>query len=738
MRPLQTVCIAFVLAAGVAFAAGRPPITPRVPVVDTYHGVQVTDDYRWLEDWNDPAVRAWSDSENAIARATLDHLPGREALRTRISEIRKLRIPRYGALDFAGGNLFALQFEPPRQQAMLVVMPSENEPAAARVLVDPNTLDATGGTSIDWFVPSHDGSKVAVSLSQGGSERGDAHVYDVATGREMEAPVPRVNYGTAGGSLAWDAGDHGFYYTRYPREGERPPADLDFYTQVYYHALGTPTASDRYEIGKDFPRIAEIDLEGSRAGGWLVANVQNGDGGEFQQYLRDAQGTWTQLTRYEDRVQSAAFGPGETLCLLSLADAPRGKVLQLVLHTSDGTPPSLANAVTLVPQGEYVIEDRFRGHGGVVPADGLLYLVVGTGGPQQVRVFDLLDGHALGALPAPEVCTVGQVLHLQGRAPDTVLYSTTAYLEPAQWSRWTAGNAPVATPLPPKAVAPGQVAKTALTQPYPIDFSDCEVVRDYATSADGTRIPMSIIRRKGTRLDGQNALRLVGYGGFGLSQSPRFSPGLRVWLDRGGVQVIANLRGGSEYGEEWHRAGNLTHKQNVFDDFIACAEYLVRKGYTNPQRLAIEGGSNGGLLMGAVLTQRPDLFQAVVSHVGIYDMLRVELSPNGAFNIPEFGTVQDSLQFVAMNAYSPYHHVQDGMRYPRILFLTGANDPRVDPMHSRKMTARLQAAGAPEVLLRTSATSGHGGGTPLDEQIEQEVDIYSFLFDALRMPPGAP
>jgi prolyl oligopeptidase len=738
MRILRTVPIAFVLATGLAIASGHAPVAQRTPVVDAYHGVQVTDDYRWLEDWNDPAVRAWSDSENVAARATLDSLPGREALRTRVAEIRKLRIPRYGALDWAGGNLFALEFEPPRQQSMLVVMPSENEPAAARVLVDPNTLDPKGGTSIDWFVPSHDGSNVAVSLSEGGSERGNVHVYDVATGREIEATVPRVNYGTAGGSLAWAADDRGFFYTRYPREGERPAADLDFYTQVYYHALGTPTAADRYEIGKDFPRIAEIDLETSRTGVWLLANVQKGDGGEFEQYLRDGRGSWTQLTHYEDLVATAAFGPGETLCMLSRADAPRGKILQLALRAADGTPPKLADAVTLVPQGDFVIEDRFPGHGGVVPADGLLYLVVAVGGPQQVRVFDMADGQAIGALPAPEVCTVGQVLHLRGRAADNVLYQATSYLEPAQWSRWQPGSETTALPASAKALAPGQVVKTALTKPFPIDFSDAEVVRDFATSPDGTRIPMSIIRRKGTRLDGQNPLRLVGYGGFGLSQSPRFSPGLRVWLDRGGVQVVANLRGGSEFGEEWHRAGNLTHKQNVFDDFIACAEYLVRKGYTNPQRLAIEGGSNGGLLMGAALTQRPDLFQAVVSHVGIYDMLRVELSPNGAFNVPEFGTVQDSLQFSAMYAYSPYHHVQDGTRYPAVLFMTGANDPRVDPMHSRKMTARLQVAGAPVVLLRTSANSGHGGGTPLDEQIEQEVDVYSFLFDALRMPSPAP
>jgi len=301
-----------------------------------------------------------------------------------------------------------------------------------------------------------------------------------------------------------------------------------------------------------------------------------------------------------------------------------------------------------------------------------------------------------------------------------VVYRTTAYTEPPTWYRWE--------------TASGRAAKAALSVPFPIDFSDVEVVRDQATSKDGTRVPMTILHRKGLKLDGNNPTRLSGYGGYGISMTPAFNPGLKTWLDHGGVEVIANLRGGAEFGEEWHRGGNLIRKQNVFDDFIACAERLVSAGYTNKSRLAIEGGSNGGLLMGAALTQRPDLFKAVVSHVGIYDSLRVELDPNGIFNVPEVGTVKDPEQFRALYAYSPYHHVRDGAAYPPILFLTGANDLRVNPMHSRKMTARLQAAGA-RTLLRTSAASGHGIGTSLDERIEQEVDVLAFLFDQLQMGP---
>jgi prolyl oligopeptidase len=267
-----------------------------------------------------------------------------------------------------------------------------------------------------------------------------------------------------------------------------------------------------------------------------------------------------------------------------------------------------------------------------------------------------------------------------------------------------------------------------------IHFDDAEVVREFAVSKDGTRVPLNIIRRKGTKLDGTNPTLLYGYGGYGVNLNPGFlgSRG-RIWLDQGGVYVIANLRGGGEYGEQWHKEGNLTHKQNVFDDFTACAEHLIQRKYTSPAHLAIMGGSNGGLLMGVELAQHPELFRAVVSSVGIYDMLRVELDPNGAFNITEFGTIKDPEQFKALYAYSPYHHVQDGTKYPAVLFLTGENDHRVNPMNSRKMTARLQAANASDhpILLRTTAIAGHGIGTALDEQIEQGADIFSFLFDQL-------
>jgi prolyl oligopeptidase len=269
----------------------------------------------------------------------------------------------------------------------------------------------------------------------------------------------------------------------------------------------------------------------------------------------------------------------------------------------------------------------------------------------------------------------------------------------------------------------------------PADFSDMEVVREFATSKDGTKVPMNIIRRTGTKLNGTNPTLLYGYGGYGISLSPSFNIARRVWFDQGGVYVVANLRGGGEFGEEWHKAGNLTKKQNVFDDFAACAEYLIKAGYTRREKLAVEGASNGGLLMGAFLTQHPGMVRAVVSHVGIYDSLRTELEPNGDFNITEFGTVKNRDQFEALYAYSPYHHVVDGTRYPAVLMLTGDNDGRVNPFHSRKMIARLQAANKSKypILLRTTSAAGHGIGTALDERIAEEADVYVFLFNQLGM-----
>jgi len=687
-------------------AAAQPaPETPKKPVSIQYHGVTVEDPYQWLEQDNDSQVKAWSDAQNQRTRQYLDKLPDRAAIEKQLAEWYAKTSPSYSSLVSRPGILFAMKFQPPKQQQLLVTLASADDLKSEKVVLDPNALDAKGTTAIDWFVSSLDGTYVAVSLSKGGSEDGTLHFYETATGKALPDTIAHVQYPTAGGSAAWNGDGTGVYYTRFPRKGERPDADLNFYQQIYFHKLGTPDTEDRYSIGKEFPRIAEITLEASRDGKHILATVANGDGGDFAHYLLGPDGTWKQITQFSDEIKIARLGRDNALYLVSRMDAPRGKILRLPLDV-----PELKNAAEIVADGEAVIEH-------IVPSNDALYVGDLLGGPSQVRRFDL-NGKNEMIIPIPQISAVQEMLALED---GSLLLRDVSYTEPAAWFRCLHGKT--------------EPAKTALRSTSPVSFADIDVTREFATSKDGTKIPLNILFRKGMKRDGSNPTLLYGYGGYGISMSPNFDFTRRLWFDRGGVYVVANIRGGGELGEEWHKAGNLTKKQNVFDDFAAAAEYLIKENYTRPEKLAIQGGSNGGLLMRAMITQHPDLFRAVVSSVGIYDMLRVELAPNGAFNVTEFGTVKNPEQFKALYAYSPYHHVVDGTKFPSVLMMTGANDGRVAPYHSRKMTARLDEANKSEnpILLRTSSSAGHGQGTALSERIKQLADIYAFLFAQLGM-----
>jgi prolyl oligopeptidase len=700
--------LVFIAAAG---AIAMPPETKKETVSDVYHGVSVQDDYRWLENWDDKRVQAWSDAQNVFARGYLDRLPQVAEIRKRVTEIMSAKTVSYSELASYHGTLFAIKREPPKQQPFLIVIPSLETPDKTRVLVDPNLIDPKFTTAIDWYIPSPDGRVVAVSLSHGGSESGDIHFYATETGKEIHEVIPHVNTGTAGGDLVWTPDGTGVFYTRHPRTGERTPEECNFYQQIYYHKLGTPTETDRYELGKDFPRIAETEFEMHDKSGTLLARVQNGDGGEFANYLRSTDGRWTRINDFADRIVQATFGPNDDLYLISRVDADRGKILRLPLAT-----PDIKLAETVVPEGpDTIVTSFYHASPTLLATQTCLYVVYQLGGPSELRVFDLKGNRLTGPAQLP-LSSVGGLTRI-GEAD--VLFSSTSYVTPPAIYRFHA--------------AEGRTEQTWLASPAPVDFSDIQVVREFATSKDGTKIPVNILMSKNAKRDGANPAVLNGYGGYGSNVTPGFSGVRHALLEQGFVYAVANLRGGGEYGEPWHRQGNLTNKQNVFDDFDAAARHLIARGYTSSGKLAIEGGSNGGLLMGATLTQHPDLMRAVVSHVGIYDMLRVEKSPNGVFNIVEFGTVKNPDQFRALYAYSPYHHVHDGTKYPPVLFLTGANDPRVDPMQSRKMTARLHAAtGSSEpILLRTSSNAGHGGDTALSEKIEQTVDVFAFLFDRL-------
>ena len=693
---------------------GRPrttcPPTPRIDAIDSYHGVTVADPYRWLESADDPDVRAWTSAQNAHTRAHLDAWPGRAALRARIAELTISGPVTYGGLAVAGRSLFALKRQPPLEQPILVAMDHDADPSRERVLLDPAEQDAKGRISIDWFVPSPDGRTIAVSLSAAGTERGDVHLLD-AEGRPRGEVVPRVNGGTAGGSLAWAPDGRGFYYTRYPRPGERPDEELGFHVHVYFHALGTDPANDRFELGRDLPRIAEIQLE-SGPSGLVLASVQHGDGGEFQHWLRGADGVWRTITRYADRCVAARLGP-DALYFVSNAEAPRGKILKLPLARAA---ERFAGAIEIIPEVVQAIETSFSKEAGLWVGDDRLYLRYQLGGPSRIHVYTL-DGRPVGGLATPPLSAVDDLVVLPG---GDVLVAHQSFTSPTAWDRFARGER--------VAVATGLHATPQAA------FADCEVVREHAVSPDGTEVPITVIRPRGLALDGRNPTILYGYGGYGICQTPVFRGRMRAWTERGGVFAVAHIRGGGEFGERWHHEGRLASKQNVFDDFAAAARALVSAGYTRPSRLALLGGSNGGLLVGATITQHPGLAGAAVSLVGLYDMLRVERTPNGAYNVTEFGSVEDPAMFRALHAYSPYHRVVDGTCYPPILMLAGENDPRVDAWQSKKMIARLQGASAGDapILLRTGAASGHGGGTPLSEQIEEFTDVMAFLLMSLE------
>ncbi|HEY2629752.1 MAG TPA: prolyl oligopeptidase family serine peptidase [Usitatibacter sp.] len=700
----QGLAVAAIAVAATNALALDYPATAKHPVSDTFFGTTVTEDYRWLEDGKDPAVKAWSEAQMKLTRATLDALAIRPALQKRLKELYSTSPIRYGAMQQRGA-FFAMKRQPPKNQPFLVVMKSAGDVKNERVLLDPNTLDKGGTTAIDWYSASLDGKYVAVSLSKNGSEDGSAHVIDVATGKELPDVVPRVQWPTGGGSIAWDAKGTGFFYTRYPQGTERAPADMNFYQQVYFHKLGTEPSTDTYVIGKDFPRIAEIALSSTRDGRYILASVANGDGGEFSYYLRDDAGQWTKVADDADKIRDIELGFDGNLYALSLKDAPRGKVLSMPMAK-----PDLAAAKVVVAQGDDTIQS-------LAPAATKLYIDYMVGGPSEVRIYEL-SGKFLRKLPTEPISHNDVGVRLGG---DDVILFCASYLHSLTIYRYAAQS--------------NKLVKTSMAGVRPFNFDDAEVVREMAVSKDGTQVPVNILMKKGTKLDGSHPLLLYGYGGYGLSEEPGAGPLDRVWLDHGGIYVDVNLRGGGEFGEAWHLAGNLTNKQHVFDDMIAAAEHVIARGYTKPEKLVALGGSNGGLLMGAILTQRPDLFRAVWSAVGIYDMLRVELTPNGAFNVTEFGTVKDEAQFRALYAYSPYHHVKDGTAYPAVLFSTGENDGRVDPYNSRKMAARLQAAnpdGRP-ILLRISADTGHGIGTSLDKRAAEDADGLAFFMSQLGM-----
>jgi len=717
---LRNACL---LAAGIATSAlaanvPAPPATQAAPVEDTIQGQVVHDPYRWLEKWEDPKVQAWSDAQNTRTRTYLDALATQGPVKKELTKLITATSPAYYNLKPEGSLVFAMYSDPAVQQPMLVTMDASADPKTRKALIDPNKLDAKGHIAIDWFEPSHDGSKVAVSLSKNGSEDGVLHVYDVASGKEIGTPIPNVQYPTAGGSLAWAKGDQSFWYTRYPGP-KAPEADQHFYLQVYHHRIGADWQKDPLVLGKKegLERVSEVFLNNRYDRDAVFVSVQRGDGGEWAFYvLREGEAS-LEVADYPARIVYATMGPDGAIYGISRKDALNGKIVKL---DAPFAKDALGTARVIVPESNVAIVSggiSFGNEDLSLTSDRLFVRDI-VGGPNEVRIFDH-NGKLEGKLPLPEIAANSEIQPLKD---GSVLFDVSTYLRPRYYASWN-----------PKT---GKTAETELKVTSPISFSDVEVVREFATSKDGTKVPLNILRKKGLKLDGSHPTLLYGYGGYGVNMTPSFAGAMRrVWLDAGGVYVIANIRGGGEYGDKWHREGMLTKKQNVFDDFAAAGEYLIAAKYTNHDKLALMGGSNGGLLMGAEITQHPELARAVVSAVGIYDMVRVELDPNGSFNTTEFGTVKNPDEFKALYAYSPYHHVVKGAKYPAVLMLTGATDGRVNPMHSRKFTAALQADNGSQhpIFLRTDRQAGHGIGSSLAQRIAEQTDELTFFFDQLGM-----
>ena len=671
----------------------------RIPATATYHGVDVTEDYQWLEDASSEETMAWTKAQQDRTRTYLDGISWRGTLRERVEQLLRAERTAYRRLLSGGTTFFALKEQTPRQQPFLVALSDLDDPATERIVVDPDAIDPSGGTTIDFFVPSSDGRQVAVSLSEHGSEDGALYIYDADSREVVGEPIPHVNL--MGGSVAWRHDGGGFWYTLCAEpEG--------FRQQVWFRDVGG--APDRVDLAGSFAdeRIAENYLSASPDGRWVMDRVQKGDGGDWQVFVRsqDADGSWWRVADIPDKCVYAVLGT-DALYLLSRRDAPHGKVLRLPLTLG----ATVADAHQIVPASGLVIDD-------LAVTRGTVWVVAMDGGPQQLRAFDTSGT----LLPPVEISPVSSVssyfARLSTLGQDRIAWSCESFTEPARW--WVAADGEAPRP-------------TALATTTPIDLSGYEVTREFATSKDGTQIPLNVIAAPGTPRDGTAPALLTAYGGYGISLVPRFDPELLLWLEQGGVYVVANIRGGGEYGEEWHHAGRLATKQNCFDDFIACAAHLDSSRISSRDRLAIMGGSNGGLLMGAVLTQRPDIACAVVAAVPVMDSLRSETTTNGRFNTTEFGTVEDPELFTALLAYSPYHNVVDGAAYPAVLLTAGENDVRVDAWHAKKMTARLQEATSSDrpVLLRLEFT-GHLTGS-LDQSIDEATDRHAFLFDQLGL-----
>ncbi len=678
------------------------PSTRASDLVETLHGVPVADPYRWLEDAASPETRAWVEAQNTLTRSVLEG-PARDALVAELTE--RLNYPRTSAFVRRGGRYFFTHNPGLLDQPILYAQ--EGLDAEPLEVLDANRLSADGTVALTAFFPSPDGTRIACALSVHGSDRQEIVVRALDATGGVGDLADRLHF-VKFASIAWTRDSSGFYYLRFPAPGEVAVGDEQYFGRVYFHRLGDPQSSDALVF--EAPQQKEVVpiVAVSADDHWAVITAQRGASDDSEIYLVDrrAGGPPRPLFTGFDAAYSFIEADCGRLLFRTTKDAPRGRIVAIDPERADGA------------INEVVPESKHRLSGACLAADTLVaqYLQFAS---DRLWLFTL-DGAPRGEIRLPEL---GTVIAMDAQPDsDEVCFTFTSFTQPP--SAWIFR-------LPDfrlKAEATFPLRSRGFRLQAEVSDTPYVTKLMWFPSKDGTQVSMFVVLRKDVTPTPETPLLLNGYGGFNIARTPLYDPGNFPWLDRGGIFAVVHLRGGGEYGEEWHRAGMLEKKQNVFDDFIAAAEALIAEGYTSARRIAIEGGSNGGLLVGAVMLQRPDLFGAVLCRVPVADMLRYHLFTVGRFWIPEYGSADDPKQFGFLLKYSPYHNVREGVRYPPALVMTADTDDRVDPGMAKKFAARLQAAGAGgPFLIRIETKAGHGVGKPVSKIIEEEADMLAFL-----------
>lgn len=685
-------------------ANGTPltyPVAKKVDQTDDYHGTKIADPYRWLEDANSAETKAWVDAENQVTQAYLAQIPQRESIRQRLTQLWNFE--RYSVPYKEGGRYFFSRNDGLQNQAVLYTMKTMGEPP--RVLLDPNTLSSDGTVALAGMAVSSDGKLLAYSTAASGSDWNEIQVRDIETAKDLSDHLKWVKFS----SIAWTHDGKGFFYSRYdePKESTKL-ADVNYFQKLYYHKVGTSQDADVLVYHR--PDEKEWGFGGNTTddGRYLIITATKGTAHKYRVFYKDLFRPDAPVVPLIDNFDAAydfIDNVGSVFYFATDRKAPRKRIVAIDIRK-----PQEANWKTIVPESQQTLESSHM-------VDNQLVTEYLADARSVVKVTDL-NGKPVREIALPGIGSVGGFGAKRGDSE--TFYSFTGFTTPTTIYRLDMKTG----------------RSTVFRQPkLQFNPADYETRQQFYTSRDGTKVPMFIVSKKGIKLDGSNPTYLYGYGGFNISMTPGFSPANLAWMEMGGVYVVANLRGGGEYGEAWHEAGTKLKKQNVFDDFIGAAEWLVANKVTSPAKLAIGGGSNGGLLVGAAMTQRPDLFGAAIPQVGVMDMLRFHKFTIGWAWTSDYGSSENPDEFKALVKYSPLHNLKPGTCYPATMITTADHDDRVVPAHSFKFAATAQAdqAGSNPIIIRIDTKAGHGAGKPTSKQIEEVADRWGFLSKALKM-----